>query len=202
VTTRRHRMVVGLTGGIGSGKSTVARLLAAQGAAVVDADAVAKSITQAGGSAIAPIRQHFGDRFILSDGSMDRDAMRQHVFEHPAARAMLEAITHPLVREGMTAAREAAPPGVVVLDIPLLVESGTWRQTVDRVVVVDCSENTQVQRVMQRNGWTEDAVRRVIDAQASRQQRLAVADAVIVNDGLSLSDLEAEVKQLGQWLGI
>lgn len=202
MTDRRHTVVVGLTGGIGSGKSTVARMLAAQGAHVVDADAVAKSITQSGGTAIAPIREQFGDRFILSNGAMDRDAMRQHVFANPSARATLEAITHPLVRQGMVAAMEAAPSGAVVLDIPLLVESGTWRQVVDRVLVVDCLEETQVQRVMQRSGWTEEAVRQVIAAQASRQQRLDAADAVVFNDGLSLAELEAEVKQLAQWLGI
>lgn len=202
MNSRAPSVVVGLTGGIGSGKSTVARLLAALGAWVIDADAVAKSVTQAGGAAIEAIRQQFGDEFILPDGAMNREAMRQHVFAHPLARAKLEAITHPLIRASMDKALAAAPPGVVVLDIPLLVESGTWRQRVDKVVVVDCSEDTQVERVVQRNGWTPDAVRQVMAAQASRQQRLEAADAVIFNDGLSLSALEDEVKKLAQSLGI
>lgn len=197
-----QRLVVGLTGGIGSGKSTVARMLAQLGAWVIDADAVAKTVTQAGGAAIEPIRQAFGDAFILPDGSMNRDAMRQHVFEHPSARTRLEAITHPIIRATMDQALADAPARVVVLDIPLLVESDTWRQRVDKVVVVDCHEDTQVARVVQRSGWTPQAVRQVMAAQATREQRLAAADAVVVNDGIGLDALEEKVGQLARSLGI
>ncbi len=203
VTGHRHRLVIGLTGGIGSGKSTVARMLAQRGATVIDADAVARSLTEAGGAAIEPIRQAFGEPFILPSGAMDRDAMRQHVFQTPSARAQLEGITHPLVRQSMADAVAAAPPGAVVLDIPLLVESlSTWRQQLDAVVVVDCSIDTQVQRVTQRNGWTEHTIRQVIAAQATREARLAAADAVIVNDGASLAELNDQVRQIAQKLGI
>lgn len=197
---------IGLTGGIGSGKSTVSGLLAARGAVIVDTDAIAHALTRPGGAAMAPLREAFGDAVADADGGLDRAAMRARVFGDGAlqreVRRTLEGILHPLI--GAEAARQgacAAEDGVVVYDVPLLVESGRWRDRVDRVLVVDCSEATQVARVVQRSGWNEDAVRAVIAKQATREQRRAVADAVIVNDGITLEQLDAEVQAVWRrWL--
>jgi dephospho-CoA kinase len=187
---------IGLTGGIGSGKSTVAGLLASHGAAIIDTDAIARRLTLPGGTAIPAIREAFGESLIDASGAMDRERMRSLAFADPQAKKRLEGILHPLI--GIETARQAdaASAAVKVFDVPLLVESGRWRAIVDRVLVVDCSIETQVERVMRRAGWAEDAVRRVIDQQASRAQRLACADAVIVNDGLSLEQLADEVRAL------
>jgi dephospho-CoA kinase len=190
---------IGLTGGIGSGKSTVARLLAQLGAVIVDTDLIARQLTLPGGAAIGAIAQAFGPALIGLDGALDRVAMRALVFTDAAAKRRLEAILHPLI--GLETERQAAAAQgarAIVFDVPLLVESGRWREKVDKVLVVDCSEPTQVERVMQRSGWTADAVRAVIASQASREQRRASADAVILNDGLSLARLEAEVRALWQ----
>ena len=187
---------IGLTGGVGSGKSTVAGLLASHGAAVIDTDAIARRLTLPGGAGIAGIREAFGDDFIDSSGALDRDRMRALAFDDPSAKRRLEAILHPLI--GIETAREAdasAAP-VKVFDVPLLVESGRWRAIVDRILVVDCSVQTQIERAMRRSGWTEDAVRKVIAQQATRSARLACADAVIRNDGLTLEALAAEVDRL------
>lgn len=200
---RRHRHIVGLTGGIGSGKSTVASMLANCGATVVDADRVARSLTEPGGAAMPAIRAVFGDAVLTATGALNREAMRQQVFAQPTARAQLEAIIHPLVAQGMAAALHQAPAGgVVVLDIPLLVESPRWRNQLDRVVVVDCQPSTQISRVVQRNGWPEATVQAVIQTQASRSTRLKAADVVIFNEELTLSALNSEVQALGQWLGL
>ncbi len=188
---------IGLTGGIGSGKSTVAAQLATLGAQVIDTDAISRRLTLAGGLAIEPIRREFGYQAIAADGALDRARMRERVFADADARRRLEAILHPLI--GLETAREAAaaPAGaVVVFDVPLLVESGRWRERVDKILVVDCSVETQVQRVMARSGWTEAAVRAVIAQQATREARRAVADAVVVNDGISLDALSGEVRAL------
>lgn len=190
--------VVGLTGGIGSGKSTVAAELAALGARVVDTDAIAKSLTQPGGAAMATIAAVFGAEFIGADGALDRARMRERVFAEPAARQRLEAILHPLIRDE-TARRASAAGSVVVFDVPLLVESGRWREQVDRVLVVDCEEGTQVARVTARSGWTQEAVRLVIAQQARRADRRACADCVIYNETLSREELSAEVRAL--WEG-
>ncbi len=192
----RRGLRIGLTGGIGSGKSTVARRLVERGAVLVDTDAIARALTAPGGAALPAIAQAFGAQAIGADGAMDRDAMRACVFADPAARQRLEAILHPLIGRETEAQAAAAGGATVVFDVPLLVESGRWRERVDRVLVIDCSEDTQVQRVMARNGWPEDAVRRVIAQQARREQRRAVADAVIVNEGLSLDALHAEVDRV------
>jgi dephospho-CoA kinase len=194
---------VGLTGGIGSGKSTVARMLVDRGALLVDTDAIARSLTAPGGAALAAIAEAFGPEMVGADGAMDRDRMRALVFADPHAKQRLEAIIHPLIgREADRQAAAAAPGQPVVFDVPLLAESGRWRDRVDRVLVVDCDEATQVSRVMARNGWPAETVQRVMAQQASRAQRRAVADAVILNDGLSLEDLRRQVEALwSQWLG-
>jgi dephospho-CoA kinase len=193
--THPHRPFrLGLTGGIGSGKSTVAGLLQALGATVVDADALSRASTAVGGAAIEPIRAAFGDAFIGPDGALNRDRMRAEVFAHPGAKQRLEAIVHPLVQAAIEQRSAQAASQVVVLDIPLLVESGHWRERVDAVWVVDCTPETQIQRVMQRNGWPREQVQAVLAAQATREQRLAVADTVIHNDGVGLAELELQVR--------
>ncbi len=190
-------LTLGLTGGIGSGKSTVARRFGTLGALVVDTDAVAHSLTAPGGSAIPAIAAAFGAEVIGADGAMDRAKMRALVFADPDERRRLEAILHPMIGQATRAQASRAGAGQpVVFDVPLLAESGTWRARVDRVVVVDCAEATQVARVVQRSGWAPDAVERTIAQQASRAQRRAIADAVIVNDGLTLAQLEAQVDAL------
>ena len=188
---------VGLTGGIGSGKSTVARRLAALGAWVVDTDALAHALTAPDGAALPAIAAAFGADMIGADGAMDRAKMRALVFEHPAERRRLEAILHPMIGAATRARASLVSAGqAVVFDVPLLTESASWRGRVDRVVVVDCPEATQVARVVQRSGWTAEAVERAIAQQASRAQRRAIADAVIVNEGLSIAQLEAQVDAL------
>ncbi len=192
-----HRaLAIGLTGGIGSGKSIVARCLVDCGARLVDTDAIARGLTLAGGAALPALAAAFGPQLFAADGSLDRDRMRALAFADPGAKARLESILHPMI--GAEAARQARDHGThpVVFDVPLLAESGHWRARVDRVLVVDCSEPTQVERVMQRSGWTEDSVRRVIAQQARRDARRGIADAVIFNDGLTLDELAAEVRAL------
>lgn len=191
---------IGLTGGIGSGKSTVAALLAGLGACVIDTDAIARSLTQPGGAAIATIAAVFGEDFIDPGGALDRARMRERVFAEPAAKSRLEAILHPLIRTETSRQASAAASPVLVFDVPLLVESGRWREQVDRVLVVDCDEETQVARVVARSGWEEAAVRQVIAQQARRNDRRACADAVIHNSGSqSREELTAEVRAL--WEG-
>ncbi len=183
---------IGLTGGIGSGKSTVAEMLAECGAVIVDADAISRQLTAAGGAAIPAIRQIFGAAFVTSAGALDRDAMRQQVFSDPAAKLRLEAIVHPLVAAEtarQASAAESKGTRCIVFDVPLLVESGRWRAQLHQVLVVDCTEERQISRVMARNGWTREAVQKVIDAQASRTQRLAAADICIYNETQSLAEL-------------
>jgi dephospho-CoA kinase len=189
-------MVVGLTGGIGSGKSEVGRLLVARGADLVDTDGLARNLTRPGGAAIEPLRQAFGDDAIGADGALDRAWMRRLAFADDKARRRLEAILHPMIGERVEAVRSQATSALLVFDVPLLVESGRWRQRVDRVIVVDCSEQTQVERVMNRSAWTDDQVRAVMARQASRVDRRAAADAVLYNEGLSLDDLGHEVSAL------
>ncbi|UVA79017.1 dephospho-CoA kinase [Pandoraea commovens] len=173
---------IGLTGGIGSGKTTVANLFATHGIAIIDTDAIAHSITAPGGAAMPAIRRDFGDAFVAPDGSLDRARMREAVFSDNAAKARLEAITHPLIRtECERAAAEAEGPYLIFV-VPLLVESGTWRERVQRILVVDCTEETQIARVMSRNRFTREQVKAIMARQASRAQRLAVADDIIDND--------------------
>jgi len=189
---------VGLTGGIGSGKSTVATRLVELGAELIDTDAIARSLTLAGGAAIDPIREAFGADFIDAGGALDRARMREAAFADIEARRRLEGILHP--RIGLEVERRVAGSSapLTVLDIPLLVESGRWRHRVDRVWVVDCAEEVQLARVMARSGWTESAGRAVIVQQASRAARRAAADAVIHNEGIGLDELVGEVDALWQ----
>ena len=194
----KHACVrLGLTGGIGSGKSTVAALLVEFGATLIDADAISRASTAAGGSAIEAVRAAFGDEFITADQAMDRDRMRARIFADPTARAKLEAIIHPIVRAEIDQQLAALPRGVAVLDLPLLAESSAWRERCDLIWVVDCAPETQIRRVMQRNGWPRSQVEAVLAAQASREQRLAIADCVIDNEGVTLAELGAQVRQ--QW---
>ena len=188
---------IGLTGGIGSGKSTVATLLASLGAAIVDTDRIARELTLPGGAGIAPLQAAFGDAAIAADGSLDRARMRELAFADATAKERLEAILHPLI--GMEVEREAMsanPAPAIVFDVPLLVESRRWRSRVGRVWVVDCTEQRQIERVVARSGWREDQVRAALAQQASRAARRASADAVIDNDHLSLAELESEVREL------
>ncbi|MES2244616.1 MAG: dephospho-CoA kinase [Pseudomonadota bacterium] len=194
---------LGLTGGIGSGKSTVATMLADCGAAVIDSDAISRQVTAPGGAAMDRIAEQFGARFITPEGGLNRDVMRELVFADAGAKKQLEAIVHPLVGEETARQAAQAASACIVFDVPLLVESGRWRQRVDQVLVVDCSEATQVSRVMARNGWTREAVERVMAGQASREQRLAAADICIYNDApLSLAALAVMVRQLSQRFGL
>jgi dephospho-CoA kinase len=180
----RGRFRIGLTGGIGSGKSVVADLLAALGAAIVDTDAIAHQLTQVNGLAIEPIRRVFGDAFIDTTGALDRPRMRQLVFSDPAERARLESILHPLIRQHADQrAADATLAPYIVFAVPLLVEAGDWKTRVDRVLVVDCPIPEQVQRVVATRGLPPSQVVAIVAQQASRAKRLAAADDVLVNAG-------------------
>jgi dephospho-CoA kinase len=198
-------MRVGLTGGIGSGKSTVLQMLAQLGAAVIDADAISRGTTASGGGAISAIAERFGGDFITPEGALDRDRMREHAYADPGARKQLEEIIHPLVgQESARQVQAALEAGVrcIVFDIPLLVESARWRAQVDRVLVVDCSPRTQIDRVVARSGLKPEQVHAIIAVQASRIQRLAAADLVICNEGLSLDQLRDKVVQTARRFGL
>lgn len=195
---------IGLTGGIGSGKSTVAALLQDCGAWLVDTDAIARALTARGGAALPALAAEFGADILGPDGALDRERMRAQAFTDPAAKQRLEAVLHPLI--GAEADAQAARAGgrPVVFDVPLLAESGErWRRRVDRVLVVDCPPELQLKRVMARSGWSAEAVQRVLAQQASRAQRLAIADAVIDNGhGVSLDDLRRAVQAVWErWCG-
>jgi len=186
---------VGLTGGIGCGKSTVAELFAELGASIVDTDLIAHALTAPHGAAMPAIMAEFGPDFATPDGALDRARMRTLVFSDAGARTRLEAILHPRIRAATAAAAATATGAYVIYAVPLLVESGNWRERVTRILTIDCSEDTQVARVMQRNGMTADQVRAIMAAQATRAQRLAAADDVIDNDG-GLDALRPQVERL------
>ena len=202
----RQPVRLGLTGGIGSGKSTVAAFMAQAGAAVMDADAISRSLTQAGGQAIPAILAEFGETLITPEGAMNRDAMRALVFANPQTKRQLEAIIHPLVAQALQAQTQAAIEAgkkCLVFDVPLLVESGErWRRQVDWVCVVDCQTNTQIQRVMARSQLARPEIEAIMAQQASRAQRLASADAVIYNDGLDLDQLQTAVHEMMARFGL
>jgi dephospho-CoA kinase len=196
---------LGLTGGIGSGKSTVAQLLVSQGAVLIDADAISRSTTASGGGAIESIATVFGRQVIGIDGALNRDAMRVLVFSDPTAKERLESIVHPLVGQEIAAqARQAENAGAacIVFDIPLLVESGHWRRTVNRVLVVDCLVSTQMARVMARNGLTASEVENIVASQASREQRLAAADVVLFNEGITRDALAVQTREIAAQFGL
>jgi dephospho-CoA kinase len=194
--TRNPSWRLGLTGGIGSGKSTVARMLQTHGATVIDADAISRACTAPNGRAILAIATTFGAEFVAADGSLDRERMRTLVFQKPSARQALEAIVHPLVGDEIKRQTETAATPCIVFDIPLLAESPRWRKQLDRVLVVDCLRATQSRRVQQRSGWSDETIDAAIRNQATRQQRLASADVVVYNDGLSLEQLQHEVAKV------
>ena len=202
-TLRTARL--GLTGGIGSGKSTVAQLLVQCGAALIDADQLSRSVTGAGGAAMAAIAQAFGPEYVNADGALDRDRMRALAFSQPAARKQLEAIVHPLIGQ-LTAdqvnAAIASGQRLIVFDIPLLVESSHWRRKLDAIAVADCRVETQISRVMARNALAPTAIESIIAAQASRSARRAPADMVFYNDGLSLHALQVQVQQVAAQFGL
>ncbi len=189
---------VGLTGGVGSGKSTIATMLSKRGAGLVDADAIAHQLTSAGGAAMAKLRESFGAEAIAPDGSLDRARMRARVFSDAAARAQLESLLHPMIRAAM---RERAAMLInggshyVVHVVPLLVETANWRAYADRLLLVDCSAATQLARVCARTGIDEATARRIMGAQATRQQRLAAADDVLLNEA-PLDHIERKVEHL------
>ena len=190
---------IGLTGGIGSGKSTVASHLQTLGAAVMDADAISRSMTAPHGPAMPAIARTFGSEFFNAQGALDRERMRTHVFTNSQAKQALEGIIHPLVAEEIQRQTRVAIAGgrhLLVFDVPLLIESLHWRKQVDRILVVDCPVETQIHRVMTRDQLSRETVERIINAQASRQQRLRAADWVIYNESLSLNDLHQTITGL------
>ena len=197
---------LGLTGGIGSGKSTVGHMLVALGATLIDADQIAREATGPQGAAMASIRASFGSDYVDASGALDRARMRALVFSQPQARVQLENIVHPWVaHHSDLQAKQAMAQGcpLLVFDIPLLTESGRWAHRLDAVVVVDCSESTQIERVMRRSGLSHEAVQGIIASQAPRRVRRAVADIVIVNDAdCTLDALTARARQTALLFGL
>jgi dephospho-CoA kinase len=194
---------LGLTGGIGSGKSTVANMFAALGAVVIDADAISRNLTATHGAAIEAIKQLFGAIMISADGSLDRNRMRDLVFTDPDAKKKLENIIHPLIKlEIQRQERSAFNLGakLIVYDIPLLVESTNWRPVLDQVLVVDCLEQTQIERVMARNTLKQEDVKKIIANQVSRKMRNRAADIVIFNDSITVEQLREQVTHAAQHL--
>lgn len=196
---------LGLTGGIGSGKSTVAAMLARRGAAIIDADAISRQTTAAGGPALPAIAQAFGAEFVTAEGALDRSRMRNLAFSDPTARRRLEQIVHPLIGlETLRQTQAAIDAGqrCIVLDIPLLVESTHWRPRLDQILVVDCRPDLQIERVMQRSNLDRAAIVNILASQASRANRLCAADVVICNDGLSMDQLDDQVQQVANHFGL
>ncbi len=201
----KRQIHIGLTGGIGSGKSTVGGMLTQLGARVIDADAISRQTTANGGAAIEAIRTAFGDQFITPEGALDRSLMRTKAFKNPQIRRQLEAIVHPLVAseiQRLTLQAKEENNSCIVYDVPLLVESLLWRARVGLVLVIDCSPETQIERTRLRSGLSTEAIQAIIDAQCSRSLRLSAADMVICNDGLSLQALSHEVSQLAPRFGL
>ena len=188
---------VGLTGGIGCGKSTVADLFAERGATIVDTDVIAHALTAPQGAAMPAIVADFGPDFAQPDGALDRARMRTLVFSDATARARLEAILHPRIRAATAAAGQAATGAYVIYVVPLLIESGNWRERVTRVLAIDCGEDTQIARVMQRSGLSADEVRAIMATQVTRTERLAAADDIIDNEA-GLEALRGQVEALHQ----
>lgn len=184
--------IVGLTGGIGSGKSTVADAFSALGATLVDTDQIAHELTAPHGAAMPALQAAFGSEIVDSNGALNRAAMRQRVFSDSEAKTRLENILHPMIRQISSERCQAAQSPYVILAVPLLLESGTYRERCDRIAVVDCPERLQIERVMKRNSLSEEEVRRIMQTQASRAARLSIADDVIENSG----DLQSLIRQV------
>lgn len=193
----KRAFVVGLTGGIGSGKSAAADEFARLGATVVDTDAIARELTAAGGAAIPALRGLFGASFFDPSGALDRARMRATVFADPLAKKKLEALLHPMIRAESERRIASAPGAYVIHVVPLLIESAGYRERVQRVAVVDCPEEMQLERVRQRSGLAEDEIRRIIATQVPRAQRRAAADDVIDNSG-TIDALHKRVRELHQ----
>lgn len=197
---------IGLTGGIGSGKSTFGALLQKRGAALVDSDQIARQVTGPGGAAIAAIAQRFGPEFVDDTGALNRGRMRELAYSAPDARTALEAIVHPLVSlhsSQQAQAAEDAGTRVIVFDVPLLVESGRWVQRLDTVIVIDCPPAVQIERVMSRSGLSQSTVEAILAAQSPRNIRRASADIVVHNgDNCTLADLQKMAEQVATRLGL
>ncbi len=190
---------LGLTGGIGSGKSTVANMFTALGAVVIDADAISRSLTTTHGAAIKAIKQQFGEAMISADGSLNRNRMRDLVFTDSDVKNRLESIIHPLIKLEIQRQDQTAillGTKLIVYDIPLLVETTNWRPVLDQVLVVDCLEQTQIERVMARNTLKQEDVKKIIANQASRKMRHSAADIVIFNDSITVEQLREQVTQV------
>lgn len=201
----RRSIRLGVTGGIGSGKSTVAAILGQCGAAVVDADGIARTVTEAGGAAIPALRAAFGPEYITGQGALDRARMRALAFADPQAKQRLEAIVHPLVGRAIAKAVQEvhqSGPRLIVLDIPLLTESPRWPRQLDAVLVVDCLEETQIARVRARSGLDGEAVRDIMAAQSTRAVRRAAADIVLYNEGVTLPELHTKVYRIAASFGL
>lgn len=197
MTEKFTQFSVGLTGGIGSGKSAVATLFGERGASIIDTDAISHALTAAGGDAMPEIAGIFGDAFLTSEGALNRAAMRELVFTDHTARGQLESILHPLISQKTRALANQASGPYLIFVVPLLVESGRWKDRVDRILVVDCNEELQIERVMRRNHLSDQQVRAIMATQVGRTLRLAAADDVIVNER-SLDALAGEVEHLHQ----
>ncbi|OYD50975.1 dephospho-CoA kinase [Acidovorax kalamii] len=206
MANKRCPVRLGLTGGIGSGKSTAGGMFASLGATMIDADQIARAVTGPGGDAMDAIRSTFGAAFVDASGALDRSRMRELAFNQPEARTQLEAIVHPLVtRHSLMQTQQAIAAGsrLIVHDIPLLTESGRWARQLDAVVVVDCPVETQIERVMHRSGLAPDVVQGIIASQATRHARRAVADIVIANGPHNtLPALQAQVRQVAALFGL
>jgi len=196
---------LGLTGGIGSGKSTVSALFSHMGAWVIDADAISRTVTATHGSAIAPLKAIFGATILTLDGALDRKKMRSMIYANGAVKAQLENIIHPLVQHEMDSQSllaESENASCIVFDIPLLVESRYWRNSLHKILVIDCTESTQMARVMQRDGLSETEAAQIMSAQATRDERLRTADLVLFNDGINTAQLSAQVREFGARFGL
>lgn len=199
------RVRIGLTGGIGSGKSTVSAQLGQMGATIVDADAVSRSVTGSNGSAIPALTTAFGSSILSSNGALDRAQMRRLIYSNPASKIQLEAIVHPLVRteiQRQSILAETNGARCIVFDIPLLLETAYWRRMLHRILVIDCTEETQISRVVQRDGLSAEQVQRVVLAQVSRLDRLQAADMALFNDGISPQILALRVQEIGAQFGL
>jgi dephospho-CoA kinase len=190
-----HKFSLGLTGGIGSGKTTVANMFAELGASIIDTDVIAHQVSQTGGTAIPFIAKCFGADFINTEGAMDRAKMRDLVFSDTQAKKQLESILHPLIRQQCEIEATTSRGAYPIFVVPLLIESGNWRARVQRILVVDCDQETQIARVIQRNKFERVQVLRILAAQVSREERLAHADDII-NSMADLSQVRSEVEIL------